>query len=699
MTVSPKNEYSQLRRKAEDLLSSETEKIENLSPSEIKKLYHELRVHQAELEMQNDEMRLKQEELESLRNEYQDLFDLAPVGYLILDQNGIVLGANLTLCQLLNRERKSLVKRPFIVHLIQEDFSVFFSFLENIFSGGKLKTTDIRLKRKNGKFFHAQLYGILVRTNNNQEPQCRISIRDVTVSKKAEETSLMLTQAVESVAEGCIITDPNQYDNPTIYANRAFEQMTGYSVQETIGQNCRFLQGKDTNPQVISEISDAIQERRTFQGEILNYRKDNTPFWNYLTISPIFSETGELRYFVGIQNDVTERNQDRDKLKLAKDLAEHANRSKSEFLANMSHEIRTPLNAIVGFSQLLLRRAQNVQFPDNSAQYLESISISGKHLSELINDILDLSKIESGKMFIDEENFDLTSEIRGIFQIYRSMASEKQVNLEYKIDENIPQRVFLDRTKINQIIMNLLANAIKFTPEGKSVMLLVQRCETDGILFQVNDEGIGIEKERQSAIFSAFEQADKTMTRRFGGTGLGLAITKKIVELLKGKISVESEVNQGSTFSVILPLKEADPVTDNDEQESFTGNRFAEDSRILIAEDNLMNQELIKAVFEELELPVYLANDGIEAVEMAKTIKPELIFMDIHMPKMDGLHASKEILEISELKNTPIIALSADAFAEEQKFAYEAGIRDYLIKPLVMEKLLPILNKFLRPRQ
>ena len=384
-----------------------------------------------------------------------------------------------------------------------------------------------------------------------------------------------------------------------------------------------------------------------------------------------------------------------EELKAAKEAAETASESKSRFLANMSHEIRTPLNSIIGFSQILLKPKHLRGISGQSQKYLENIKVSGENLSRLINKILDLAKIETGKIHLSFEGVDLHKLMKDVFEICEVQAKEKELVFQMDIAPGTPVWVITDRTRLTDVLMNLVNNAIKFTPPGKVVNIQLERLAQD-LLFTIQDEGIGVPSDRQAAIFDRFEQADSSTTRRFGGSGLGLAISKQIVELMSGEISIKSEEGEGCCMTVRIPCEKFDVSHSTPMTETEPEFHFASDNCVLVVEDNLMNQEMIRAVFQDLGIKIHVAENGARGVEKAAELLPDLIFMDMHMPDMDGLEATKKIRDCADTSELPIVALSADAFVEQQERAFALGIVEYLTKPIDLEQLLPVLEKYLR---
>ncbi|MBF0288759.1 MAG: response regulator [SAR324 cluster bacterium] len=493
----------------------------------------------------------------------------------------------------------------------------------------------------------------------------------------------------------------------------SIEKMTQYKREELIGQPITTLYA---NSKSRVDILKRLQEKEVlYDYEIIFKNKDNSTFPCSINSKLYYDDQGNPFKICSSVRDVSKRKQTEEilqknnvfleaqvqertrALQQAKEQAEKANRTKSQFLANMSHEIRTPLNSIVGFSEILLNKSAQTKIPIEFKQYLENIKLSGQHLSEVINNILDLSKIEAGKMNTSEEDLNLKKLFEGIFHINKAQALEKDLQFSYEYDPKLSLNIRSDRLKLNQILMNLTSNAIKFTPEGKKVHLSVSRDGND-ILFEIKDEGIGISPDNLEKIFDAFVQEDNATIRRYEGTGLGLSITKNMVQLLKGSIHVESTVNQGSTFSVRIPFKEAEKSEYH--QHASQNYYFMPDNLVLLIEDNPMNQQVMETYFDELALYLHLAESGYKALERLKTWKtqnrfPDLILIDMHMPGMDGIETTKCIQdEIKE--DIPIVAISADAFTGQQKKALLVGIKDYVTKPVDFGHLVTILGKYLR---
>ncbi|MBQ4837987.1 hybrid sensor histidine kinase/response regulator [Pseudoalteromonas luteoviolacea] len=377
-------------------------------------------------------------------------------------------------------------------------------------------------------------------------------------------------------------------------------------------------------------------------------------------------------------------------LEKAKREAEFAVTAKSRFLANMSHEIRTPMNGILGTIQLL---EQEASFNKEQKHLLKLASVSGSNLLTLINDILDISKLEQGQINLYEEPFELKSTIAHLLHLTQSRAQSKPIALSHSIVTDTPVEIVSDKHRLQQVLLNLLSNAYKFTIQGE-ISILVQLNPNDAtqLLFAVKDTGIGIKKEQQNKIFDPFCQEDDSTTKRFGGTGLGLSICQQLVSLAGGIIYCESTPKEGATFAFTWPFK---PCCLIDYSAAKTDQCMQLSGKILLAEDNAINQVVISAMLEKFGLRVVLAKDGQQVLEKVAQTYFDLILMDIHMPKMDGIEATKHLRMHPQYSQMVIIAITANVFLEDIATYYSAGMDDFVAKPVEMAKLESVLSKWL----
>ena len=363
---------------------------------------------------------------------------------------------------------------------------------------------------------------------------------------------------------------------------------------------------------------------------------------------------------------------------------------KSDFLANMSHEIRTPLNGILGFVDILKDNVTDVE----NKKYLTIIDSSSHHLLGVINDILDLSKMENGKLEIENIDFNVKDELQSTINLFQAKASENNLSLKINFDNNLPENLVGDVLRIKQVVSNLLSNAIKFTPNNKSVYLDISY-NANLLNVNIKDEGIGIAEDEISHIFEAFSQADSSITRKYGGTGLGLSISNTIISLMNGELKLKSEVGVGSEFYFSIPLS----IAKERKKPIFKDINQVLEGYILVVEDNKSNQLFMKVLLKKLNLKFDIVNDGLESIEAIKNKKYDAILMDENMPNMNGIEATRIILNIEKEKNlvhTPIIALTANALKGDKKRFLEAGMDEYLAKPISKTKLDNILSKYLR---
>ncbi|MCW8838126.1 MAG: ATP-binding protein [Thiovulaceae bacterium] len=476
------------------------------------------------------------------------------------------------------------------------------------------------------------------------------------------------------------------------FVNSKFLKVSGYTLEETIGKTHSILRDPNTDNSFYADMWDIISSKKIFHNTFKNIKKDGSIFYVDATIVPLLDNEDNIKEYIAISYEVTD-------IIDAKDKALEAKKIKEDFLANMSHEIRTPMNAIIGFTEIL----KNNIYDKKSTKYINIIQDSSISLLNIINDILDFSKIENGKLQINKHPFKPKEEFKKAVNFFKHQAKEKNINIIYKIDENLPLCLNGDKLRIEQILNNLLSNAIKFTNNDNNIYVdITYDTKLSFLSITVKDEGIGIDKKAQEKIFNAFEQADSSTTRKFGGTGLGLSISNKLANLMDGSITLLSEEDKGSTFKLSLPIFECENTKEiqeviienkiDDKIENFQGH-------ILVAEDSKTNQILIKILLADFGLTYDIVENGLEAVEAIKKSTFDLILMDESMPKLTGSQAFKEIRKYEQEQNipkTPIIALTANVLEDDKSRFLELGMDDFLAKPIDKGQLIRVLCDFLK---
>jgi PAS domain S-box-containing protein len=479
--------------------------------------------------------------------------------------------------------------------------------------------------------------------------------------------------------------------------NAQAEKTFGWTRQEAIGRNLA-----DTIiPPAYREAHLAGMKRFFASGEapVVNRRlelsalhRDGREFPIEITItSPMRRDNG---YFFGaFLRDISDRLQHDEALRNARDVAEAATRAKSEFLANMSHELRTPLNGVIGYSQLLQR---DRSLTASQREALDAITNCGAHLLDLINDVLDLSKIEAGRIDIEETTTELPQLITDLRHVIAESARRKSLRLRMTIAQNVPPRVVLDGRHLRQVLLNLLGNAIKFTAHGEVALEIA--AAGDQLTFEVRDTGAGIAPEDLDKIFDAFTQTDSGAAA--GGTGLGLTISRHLLRSMGTDLSVDSTVGKGSCFHFTLPLVRADEVEPGNESDDSQPTLFArlapgQQVTALVVDDSTVSRRILASLLESAGLQVITAAGGIEGIALARQHRPDVIFMDVKMPDLDGFSATRQLSADEAARNIPVIAVTASAFGDTRKAAREAGCVEYLPKPVRAEALFAAIQKHL----
>lgn len=522
----------------------------------------------------------------------------------------------------------------------------------------------------------------------------KVSTAIAALREKERETR-RLAEVAENSNDAVIFLTPT---GKITWVNRTFTELFGFRPSEVLGQEPQaLLTGPNTNPRTLKKLRMAMQKEQFMRVDVLVRTKNNKAFWVDTALTPLKDAQGKLHSYVSVSRDISQSKKQMAALKKARADAEYAALAKSTFLATMSHEIRTPMNGIIGMSDLL----RQTRLTLDQTEYVDTIVGSGDALLQIINDILDFSKLDAGKLHIATEPMDIQKNLHSVVSILGPNAVEKAIDLSLDIEKSVPERVMGDDGRIRQIVLNLIGNAIKFTETG-SVQVSVtahKKKRRHIIKIAIQDTGIGIAADKLDHIFERFTQAEENTTRKFGGTGLGLSISHLLAKQMGGDIKVTSIPDQGSCFTLKLPLKSADkqavnPVEKANNQPVINLHK----THILVAEDNRTNQLLLRKMLSAHVGRLEFAQNGEEAVDMFIKSSPNVVLMDVSMPKKNGMDATKDI-RIWEKKHnrpqTPIIALTANAFPEDRKKCLNSGMTGFLEKPIKKQRLLDELGQIL----
>jgi PAS domain S-box-containing protein len=563
--------------------------------------------------------------------------------------------------------REMAGKSPIIVLTGQSDFEFALSVLDAGASDYLLKE-DIRI-------------GELVRV-----------IRYAIHRKEMEQRNQLLAMAVNAASKAIIITDA---DSRIEWVNPAFTELTGYELNDVLGMIPGALWRSGLQEKSFYErMWNCIRDGGNWRGELINKRKDGSLYHEEMSITPVPGEDGKVQHYIGIKEDISVRKMAERAVIAAKEAAEQSAQAKASFLANMSHEIRTPMNAILGLSELGME--ENAL--EKTRHYLSQINQAANNLLGIINDVLDFSKFEAGKIVMENSSFSVHQLIADLEQIMQLKAEAKNLELRFTISEGVPKRLVGDTLRLRQVLTNLVGNAIKFTDQGLVEVIFDQRgISNNRVNFHivVRDTGKGMSINELSRLFQPFVQGDPSTTRKYGGTGLGLAISQQLVNNMGGVIRCNSEQGKGSTFEFMISLgvDQSVPMVSRETRPRDTPRS----GKALLVEDNAVNQMLAKALLGKLGMSVVLAEDGRKAVDALRQTPEafDIVLMDIQMPEMNGYEATQIIRQELGLKKLPIVALTAHATREERDRCLAAGMDDHLPKPFSKQSLADTLGKWL----
>ncbi|SDR98814.1 PAS domain S-box-containing protein [Paenibacillaceae bacterium GAS479] len=641
-----------------------------------------------------------QQRLQDREQRYKSLFEHSPQAVYSMNLQGEILTANTkiesltgyTVKELNGMNWSSLVAAQFA----EKSLSHF-----KLACQGAPQSYDLKLRHRSGYEIEVNTANIPIIVDREVVGVYGISM-DITdhmrYLEQIEKLSYQYTLILNAVSEGIMGLDSN---GRSTFINPAAASMLGLSPTESIGGS--YLDyidqtRSDGTPYRLEEspINQALRDGRSYSNkEAVLWRKDGSSFLAEFHVTPI-SDRGVHQGAVIVFQDIT----DEKEIIRAKESAEEADRAKSEFLAVMSHELRTPMNGIIGMADLLA----DTELDEEQMSYADTIIQCSGSLLRLLNEILDFSKIEAGKMILEKESFSLSSLASDVIELFSITASQKGLNLALQLDEHLPAMVVGDAGRIRQVLVNLVGNAVKFTEQGSvtlSIKQLAREASSCMLELSVRDTGIGIPLDKQDQLFQSFSQLHPALNRKYGGTGLGLAISRKLVELMDGSISVDSAPDQGSTFSIMLNLPyEAASAPPPPREAAFAPEAVQSYSarfsglHALVVDDNQVNRMLLATLLGKMGCSVDEASNGLEAVEQLDKKRYDIVFMDLQMPVMDGLQASRAIHARIPIQRQPVIvAVTAFVRQADRDKCAAAGMEDFISKPVFASEVTRVLGK------
>jgi PAS domain S-box-containing protein len=656
---------------------------------------HDLKTTQQELLELN---RTLEERVRERTAQVQDLYDNAPMGYHSIDADGNVVMVNQTELNWLGYAREEMVGRSLADFLVPADQPNFEANFAKLKQDGELRDVELELIRKDGSHFPVLLNSSAIYDERGTFVASRASLLDITKHKQAEdalrESEEQNRLLFEAAPDAMILFDEK---DRMARVNSAFERLTGYRAEQAIGRTLPevALLPHDEVMQLGASMMQDLALKHVAAADF-KLRRANSESHD-VSARAFGVQIGGHPHVLLTLRDITAEKQAAETLRLANAELARAVRAKDEFLANMSHELRTPLSAILLFTENLLAGARG---PLNERQQaaLRNIEASGRHLLTLINDILDLSKVEAGRLELQRETVAITEVCQASLVFVKETAIKKGLRLGFQLNDQLAQ-MSADPRRLKQMLVNLLSNAVKFTPAGGQVNLEVDvDAEAGAVRFAVQDSGIGIAAADIARLFQPFTQLDSGLNRQYEGSGLGLSLVRRLAELHGGSVAVESTVGQGCRFTIALPYQPSEPADPPDAPlpgAATNGAAVAAGMCILLAEDNEANIRGMGEYLQDRGYDVVVARNGQEALGMAVARRPALILMDIQMPTMDGLEATRRLRGLPEFAATPIIALTALAMPGDRERCLAAGANDYLTKPVSLKGLVETMQQWL----
>ncbi|GAA3961625.1 PAS domain S-box protein [Mucilaginibacter dorajii] len=615
----------------------------------------------------------------------------SPSGIFIRDKEGRFLWMNEALEQIIGYSFADLEGKSLGTSLLGEDsdLSVFESAVQAV-KENRPYEVEMKVYKQDGTPIWTLISNSPVFNEVGQVDRQIGVMVDITERKKSEAELTLLSLVASKATSGIVI---NNSAGEVEWVNSAFETITGYSINEVRGNHLGdVLKGALTDVSIIERARELSRKKQSFEVDLLIYRKDGQPLWISVINSVILDAHGTVDKYVEVIIDITAKKKTEIELIAAKEEALQLSRAKDMFISVMSHEIRTPLNAVIGMSHLLLEDDP----PESQKENLGILRFSAENLLTLINDVLDFAKMETGNVELEKAPLNLRDLVHSINTSLQYKAAEKYIYISGHIDDAIPSVILGDKTRLSQIVLNLVSNAVKFTETGGVTVDLkvIQESDKDiRVRFSITDTGIGIASDKIGLIFEQFKQAEADTTRKYGGTGLGLAISKRLIELHDSRINVDSVPGQGSTFWFTITFQKADSQLNSNYNKVEEGLKI----NVLVVDDNQINRLLINKILKKWGADADFAENGIEAVnKITANQNYNVVLMDIHMPEMGGLEATQVIRSNPEpyFQQLPIIALTASMLSNQMGEIGNAGMNDYILKPFDPKVLYDKLSRY-----
>lgn len=713
------------RRAAEEKLLRARDMLEQ----RVRERTSELQQMNAELHHEIEERKQAVQSLNESTTWLTGMFHSLEESVLIVDPDRTIIDINRATERIFGYTKEELEKLSTeVLHVDQDHYLEFGRRIREAFEQDQMAIFEFEARRKNGETFPSEHTVSLLKTeegtpfgivsvvrdiSRQKETERKLRIyqekleqrvrertlnleREIEERKRIAEHSRKLSQAVEASPVSVVITDR---DGNIEYVNRKFCELTQYDIREVVSQNPSVLKSGKHDEEFYKDLWQTIQSGNEWHGEFCNKKKDGSIFWESASIGPIKDAQGDITHFVGVKEDITGIKEMIRDLEEAREEADRANVAKTVFLSSMSHELRTPLNSVLGFAQLLMDDDGKLCAEERNA-YVDRIIRSSGHLLHLIDDILDLARIESGRIDLSLEMMDPFSIVEDVLELMQALADRYRVRTE-AAEPDIPAYIEVDSTRYQQIMLNLVSNAIKYNrPDG--FVRISFRVEEERVQMVISDTGQGIPDERMKDLFEPFKRLGAE-TSSIEGTGIGLTITKLLVEEMNGQIEVRSDEGKGTAFTVSFPRIEpsADgrpprPAPSHDADIRIPKEPYA----LLYIEDNQFNRHLFEAVMRpHPNLTLHMAVDAQQGIDMARELQPDLIFMDIGLPDMDGQEALRCLQNDPKTRDIPAVALSANAMPLDIRKAKTAGFQEYLTKPFNIGELFRIIADILENRK